>query len=84
MTPTSIQNLQDHQLVIARLKALWYVDTTLEHIAEVEALFDLLLHYPVALQLRLEEQEARICRLEEAVFGQGEHPTDTPDTPPTQ
>ena len=69
MTSPSISNPNDYSLIIARLKALWYLDTNLERIGEVEALFDLLLTYPEELNRRLEAQEARICRLEEAVFG---------------
>ena len=69
MNSPSINNPNNQRFIIARLKALWYLDTDLERIGEVEALFDLLLAYPEELNRRLEEQEARICRLEEAVFG---------------
>lgn len=59
----------DILLVIARLKSLWYMDSHLEYIAEVEALFGQLERLPISIQHRLDEAEARICQLEKTVYG---------------
>ncbi|WP_045689989.1 hypothetical protein [Hymenobacter sp. AT01-02] len=57
------------------------MDSHLEYIAEVEALFGQLERVPAAIQRRLDDQEALISQLEKTLLGtllQGPAPTDAP------